>query len=85
MDERANRSATAPQRRATDTIANLALFLNVSAIVAFAICLSESGYGRAGTAVVLGIVAVLCFAASLVCFASDSEATPAPAVLREGT
>ena len=55
---------------ATDLITNVALFLNVAAVVAVAICVGESG----GVAVTAGIVALLCFVASLVCFAADNAA-----------
>jgi hypothetical protein len=61
---------SAPRRPATDAITNVALFLNVSAVVAVAICVGESG----GIAVTAGIVALLCFVASLVCFAADNAA-----------
>jgi len=69
MHDRANDSS-AIRRPASDAIANVALFLNVSAVVAVAICVGESG----GIAVTAGIVALLCFVASLVCFAADNAA-----------
>ena len=71
-------SASAARRPAADAIANVALVLNVSAFVAFAICLGQIGYGSTGLVVALGGIAAFCFAASLVCFATDNGATPRP-------
>jgi hypothetical protein len=78
MHDRVNASSAPTQRPMADAIANVALILNVTAFVALAIGLGQIGYGSAALAASLGIVAVLCFAASLVCFAADKEATPAP-------
>jgi hypothetical protein len=72
MHDRVNDNDAA-RRPATDAVANVALFLNVSAVVAVAICVGASG----GIAAVTGIVALLCFVASLVCFAADNAGTTA--------
>lgn len=63
---------SAPRRPSTEAITNMALFLNVAAVIAVGICVGESG----GIAITAGIVALLCFVASLVCFAADNPATP---------
>ena len=77
MHDRADDSSTRTSQPATETMANLALVLNVSAIVAFAICLGGGFSG--GVAVAVAIAAAFSFLASLVCFAADNESTQASA------
>lgn len=78
MHDRVDVSTAPTQRSAADAIANVALILNVTAFVALAICLGEIGYGSTALVAALGSLAVICFAASLVCFAADKNTTPAP-------
>jgi hypothetical protein len=78
MHDRVNSSSAAIQKPAPEAIANVALVLNVSAIVAFAICLGAAVYASGALAASVGFIALCCFAVSLACFAADSAATSAP-------
>jgi hypothetical protein len=74
MHDRVNDSSADTKRPATETMANIALVLNVSAIVALAICVGGAFSG--GIAAAVGMVAAFCFVASLACFAADNASTP---------
>ena len=78
MHDRVKGSSDAGQNPASDVIANVALVLNVAAIVAFAICVGQAGHVSQAVAASIGFIAVCCFAASLVCFAADSSPARAP-------
>ena len=75
MHDRVDVTAAPTRRPAADAIANIALILNVAAFAAVAICLGEIGYGSTALVAALGSLAVVCFAASLVCFATDKDTT----------
>lgn len=81
MHDRINASS-ANRRPAADALANVALILNVSAFISFAICLGEIGIGSTATVISLASVAAVCFVASLVCFATDNAMKPPPTPVR---
>ena len=64
---------------ASEAIATTGLFLNFTAVIAFAVCLASWGTSDAALAAAAGIVAILAFAASIVCFRSQAD-DPQPAV-----
>ena len=53
-------------------IATTGLFLNFTAVIAFAVCLASWGTSDAALAAAAGIVAILTFIASIVCFGLQS-------------
>jgi hypothetical protein len=86
LNDRTRAQSDAAQQPATEAVASVALILNVAAIAAFALCLGAVGLADAGLAASWGIIAVCGFAASLVCFAVDSEAVqeqPEPVAVQQ--
>jgi hypothetical protein len=61
---------------ASEAIATAGLFLNVASVIAIAVSLASWG-GNAALAIVGGVVAVISFVASIVCFGVQA-ADPAP-------
>jgi hypothetical protein len=56
-----------------EALSAIALFLNVSSVVAFTVCLATFGTGSATLGVILGAVAVGMFGVSLGCFVIDGH------------
>ena len=63
----------APADATTEAIATTALFLNVTAVIALAVCLARFGMSDMTVAMIAGVVAVLSFAASIVCFSASAR------------
>lgn len=57
---------------AGDAVGTSGLFLIVTAVIAFAVCLAGAGLARGGLALTAGTIAVLSFAASVACFSAES-------------
>ena len=57
----------------TEGLATTALFLNLMAVMASAICLGGFALGQSVFAITMGGVALLTFSTSMVCFAMDSR------------
>ena len=64
---------SAPKDRFADAMSTIGLILNLTAVIASAICLAGFGLARGGLAVTFGIVALVSFAVSLGCFSVDSR------------
>lgn len=58
---------------AAEAVGTIALFLNVAALIAFAVCLGSFAVQQPILATAAGVGAVVAFAISLVCFAMDSK------------
>ena len=58
---------------AGEALSAVALFLNVSSVVAFTVCLAMFGTGSATLGVILGAIAVGTFLASIGCFLIDGH------------
>jgi hypothetical protein len=63
----------APADATTEAIATTALFLNFTAVIALAVCLASVGMSDVSVAVIAGVVAVLSFAASILCFSAQAR------------
>lgn len=63
----------APADATTEAIATTALFLNFTAVIALAVCLASLGMSDAGSAAVAGVIAVVSFAASILCFSAQAR------------
>lgn len=66
------RSATV-DAPASEAVATTGLFLNIASVIAIAVSLASWGASDALVASIAGSVAVLAFAASLVCFGKQAE------------
>ncbi|TFV55793.1 hypothetical protein E4P42_21440 [Mycobacterium sp. PS03-16] len=64
---------SAPADATTEAIATTGLFLNFTAVIALAVCLASVGMSDALVATAAGIIAVLSFAASIVCFSAQAR------------
>lgn len=64
---------SAPADATTEAIATTALFLNFTAVIALAVCLASLGTSDAVVATAAGVIAVLSFAASLLCFSAQAR------------
>jgi F0F1-type ATP synthase assembly protein I len=73
MRERTPAATEAPMAEA---IATTGLFLNVTAVIALAVCLASWGASDAMFALVAGVIAVVSFATSIVCFLAQAEERP---------
>lgn len=58
---------------AAEAVGTIALFLNVAALIAFAICLGSFAVQQPILAAAAGVGAVVAFAISMVCFMVDSR------------
>jgi hypothetical protein len=63
----------APADATTEAIATTALFLNFTAIIALAVCLASVGMSDLAAAAIAGAIAVLSFAASILCFSAQAR------------
>ncbi len=63
----------APADATTEAIATTALFLNFTAVIALAVCLARLGMSDMTVAMIAGVVAVLSFAASILCFSAQAR------------
>jgi F0F1-type ATP synthase assembly protein I len=62
----------APVDATTEAIATTALFLNFTAVIALAVCLASVGMSDVAVATIAGVIAVLSFAASILCFRAQA-------------
>jgi hypothetical protein len=62
-----------PADATTEAIATTALFLNFTAVIALAVCLASFGMSDMPVAVIAGVVALLSFAASILCFSAQAR------------
>lgn len=65
--------APAPADATSEAIATTALFLNFTAVIALAVCLASVGMSDLDVAATAGVIAVLSFAASIVCFSAQAR------------
>lgn len=63
----------APADATTEAIATTALFLNFTAVIALAVCLASVGMSDLAVAATAGVIAVLSFAASILCFSAQAR------------
>ena len=63
----------APADATTEAIATTALFLNFTAVIALAVCLASVGMSDLAGAATAGVIAVLSFAASILCFSAQAR------------
>jgi hypothetical protein len=62
-----------PADATTEAIATTALFLNFTAVIALAVCLASFGMSDLPVAVIAGAIALLSFAASILCFSAQAR------------
>ncbi|BBY18811.1 hypothetical protein [Mycolicibacterium litorale] len=64
---------SAPADATTEAIATTALFLNFTAVIALAVSLASLGTSDTAVAAAAGVIAVLSFAASILCFSAQAR------------
>ena len=64
---------SAPADATTEAVATTGLFLNVTAVIALAVCLASVGLSDAVMAATSGVIAALSFAASMLCFSAQAR------------
>ena len=73
MAERVPGPDDATTEASTEAIATTALFLNFTAVIALAVCLASVGMSDVAVATTAGVIAVLSFAASILCFSAQAR------------
>ncbi len=64
----------------SEALATTGLFLNVTSVIALALCLASWGASNAALAMAAGIAAILTFVGSLVCFGKQAQDQEAPQI-----
>ena len=59
-----------------EAVGTTGLFLIVTAVIAFAVCLGGFGLAQTGTATTTGLIGLLSFGGSVACFLAESRPLP---------